>query len=87
VEIAEITPELELYWAQHYPSKIVTMRAPSDMTDCSDCQVVVTAAGKVPIVRVPWKLNEIELMQLARGGTIWLSCWGGLPPHALEVQP
>ena len=38
-------------------------------------------------VRVPWVLDEIELAHLARGGTLWLSTWGGLPMHMLEVQP
>jgi hypothetical protein len=37
-------------------------------------------------VRVAWKPSEIDLAHLAQGGTIWLSCWGGLPPHMLEVQ-
>ena len=41
----------------------------------------------VACVRVAWKPNEIDLAHLARGGTIWLSTWGGLPPHMLEVQP
>lgn len=43
--------------------------------------------GNGNVVRVPWQLDEIELMHLATGGTLWLSTWGGLPPHALFVQP
>jgi len=39
------------------------------------------------VVRVPWMVDEIELAHLASGGTLWLSTWGGLPPHMLEVQP
>lgn len=39
-----------------------------------------------PIVHVPWTLDEIELTELAKGGTLWLSTWGGLPVHALTVQ-
>lgn len=39
------------------------------------------------VTRVPWELTEIELMHLAKGGTLWLSTWGGLPPHMLHVQP
>lgn len=38
------------------------------------------------VVRVAWKPNEIDVAHLAQGGTIWLSCWGGLPPHQIEVQ-
>lgn len=37
-------------------------------------------------VRVAWTPDEIELTHLARGGTIWLSTWGGLPVHSLQVQ-
>jgi hypothetical protein len=36
-------------------------------------------------VHVPWELDEIELATLANGGTLWLSCWGGLPVHQLQV--
>lgn len=39
------------------------------------------------VVRVAWTLNEIDLMHLATGGTLWLSTWGGLPPHAIHVEP
>jgi hypothetical protein len=39
------------------------------------------------VVRVPWELNEIDLARLANGGTLWLSTWGGLPVHNLEVLP
>jgi ligand-binding sensor domain-containing protein len=75
------------YWADQMPAEAITMRAPAEMTDCSDCAAIVTEPkdGEV-VVRVAWKPNEIELAHLARGGTIWLSTWGGLPPHMLEVQ-
>jgi hypothetical protein len=42
---------------------------------------------EVAAVRVAWKPTEEEIEHLKEGGTIWLSCWGGLPPHFLEVQP
>jgi hypothetical protein len=38
------------------------------------------------IIRVPFELDEIEVAHLARGGTLWLSTWGGLPIHMMEVQ-
>lgn len=49
------------------------------------CEAVVTHSEGQVIVRVPWKLDEIEVAHLAKGGTLWLSTWGGLPIHALEV--
>lgn len=39
------------------------------------------------IVHIPWELDEIELMQLATGGTLWFSSIGGLAPHLMHVQP
>lgn len=56
---------------------------PALITDDSNGSLV----GNGNVVRVPWQLDEIELMDLAQGGTLWLSTWGGLPPHALFVQP
>lgn len=59
----------------------------------SPCSALVTddsngsPVGNGNVVRVPWQLDEIELVDLAKGGTLWLSTWGGLPPHALFVQP
>lgn len=52
------------------------------------CPAIVTSDhdGLGRVVRVPWELDEIELAHLARTGTIWLSTWGGLPVHSLEVQ-
>lgn len=52
-----------------------------------DCNGIVTQTSTGPVVRVAWKPDEIDLAHLATGGTIWLSAWGGLPPHMLEVQP
>lgn len=63
--------------------------APRDHEDdVSPCETVVTQSDTEQYVRVwvPWKLDEIELAHLARGGTIWLSTMGGLPPHFLTVQ-
>lgn len=74
------------YWRDQFPgAHTIVMRAPEGMDDCADCSAVVTETPGV-VVRVAWKPNEIELAHLARGGTIWLSSWGGLPPHMLEVQ-
>lgn len=55
-----------------------------------DCPAIVTMTRGLesggPVVRVPWAIDAEELAALASGGTLWLSTWGGLPPHLLEVQ-
>jgi hypothetical protein len=38
------------------------------------------------LVHVAWVLDEIEMMHLVKGGTLWLTTWGGLPIHAMHVQ-
>jgi hypothetical protein len=81
----EITDDHVAYWAGHVV-KAVTFQGDGDSV--GDVRALITTDHDgTQAVRVPWKLNEIELAQLARGGTIWLSVWGGLPPHMLEVQP
>lgn len=86
----EITDEHLAYWADYEP-RVVIFTAPDDPPDCVPCPGVVTTmredGREFTVVRVAWKPNEIEVAQLAQGGTIWLSTWGGLPPHFLEVQP
>lgn len=77
------------YWADYSPT-VVTYAA--DDPETAPCPAVVTDVpdpyGVIGrrVVRVPWTLSEIELAHLAKGGTLWLSTWGGLPPHMLEVQ-
>jgi hypothetical protein len=75
------------YWADGDP-QTVEFAAPGDLPECEPCRAVVTRPDPrgPSIVRVPWKPDEIDLAHLAKGGTIWLSVWGGLPPHSLEVQ-
>jgi hypothetical protein len=87
----KIVNELEgahlAYWADQMDAAPITMKAPPEMADCEDCSAILTTnvLGET-VVRVAWKPDEIELAHLAQGGTVWLSTWGGLPPHMLEVQ-
>jgi hypothetical protein len=75
------------YWADQMEAAAITMKAPAGMTDCADCSAIITKTPQgEDVVRVAWKPNEIDLAHLARGGVIWLSTYGGLPPHMLEVQ-
>lgn len=73
------------YWADQFDASPIVMQAPPGMA-CEDCAAILTNTPDGRVVRVAWKPNEIDLAHLARGGTIWLSCYGGLPPHSLEVQ-
>jgi hypothetical protein len=41
----------------------------------------------IALHHVAYQLDEIELAHLASGGTLWMSTWGGLPIHKLEVEP
>jgi hypothetical protein len=71
------------YWRSADPdAKATVFQPPDDMAGCQPCPAVVALGA----VRVAWELDEIELTHLAQGGTLWLSTWGGLPPHMLEVQ-
>jgi hypothetical protein len=59
--------------------------APAGMEDSVEaCEGLVHLAQAE--VHVAWQPDEIDLVRLAHGGTIWLTCIGGLPPHLLEVR-
>lgn len=83
------TTEADLaYWSALNP-RPATFGPPLGSEDVAPCPAIVTTddmASGHDVVRVPWQLDEIELVHLAKGGTLWLSMWGGLPPHMLEVQ-
>jgi hypothetical protein len=80
------------YWSTNYDEHPRPMVFVADDPTCSPCPALVTLVPDphgvigATVVRVPYQLDEIELAALARGGTLWLSTWGGLPPHMLEVQ-
>lgn len=73
------------YWADHNPRPVTFSSTEPDVVPCPAVLTDDPNRDDV-IVRIPWQLDEIELAHLARGGTLWLSTWGGLPPHQLEVQ-
>lgn len=81
----EPTEEHLAYWTDYEPLPR-TFTAPDQLDDCAPCPAIVTMSNGERVVRVAWKPDEIELAHLAQGGTLWLSTWGGLPPHMLEVQ-
>jgi hypothetical protein len=87
--ITEITDQHLAYWSDH-PSRLVTFTAPSDPPGCVPCNAIVTYVVEdgrgFDVVRVPWQPDAADVVELLAGGTIWLSTWGGLPAHMLEVQ-
>lgn len=89
--VNELRPEHLDYWSG-FETKVMTFTTPAEReVGIEPATGVVTAPRDeadlgVACVRVAWKPNEVEMAQLIEGGTIWLSTWGGLPPHMLEVQ-
>lgn len=76
------------YWADQMDAAPITMKAPPGMDDCDDCSAIVTTNDRGErVIRTAWKPEPEDLAHLANGGTVWLSTWGGLPPHMLEVAP
>lgn len=81
------------YWADYEPIKPAVFTAPEELATGIEPAVGFITRPRTPqdlglvCARVAWKPNEIDLAHLAQGGVIWLSTWGGLPPHQLEVQP
>lgn len=89
--VNDLQAEHLAYWSE-FDAKVCSFTAPEEKAvGIEPATGIVTQPRDpqdlgVPCVRVAWKPDEIDLAHLARGGTIWLSCWGGLPPHSLQVQ-
>ena len=67
----------------HPGMRRVVMQPPPGMDNCESAEVLIGNG----LVRMPWRPDEIEVAQLAHGGTIWLTIWGeGMPPVALGVD-
>jgi hypothetical protein len=75
------------YWSNLNPRQTLVSGPGEIEADIEPCPAVITDGDEFgTVVRVPWQLDEIELAHLAKGGTLWLSTWGGLPIHMIEVQ-
>lgn len=73
-------------WADEQPRAVV-IGGPAEGPDVTPCPAIIThQPDGTRVVRVAWRLNELELAALACGGTLWLSTWGGLPIHSLHVD-
>lgn len=48
----------------------------------------LTTADTGPyLVHVPWVPTKADIALLTEGGTLWLTCEAGLPPHDMVVLP
>lgn len=81
------TDEQAAYWCQRDMSsqRSVVIGGPEEAPDVIPCPALVAEATNM--VHVAYQLDEIEVAHLARGGTLWLTTWGGLPVHLVEVVP
>lgn len=79
------TPDQVAYWTERdgCEQRYVVMGGPEEGADVIPCPCLV--ASDVGVVHVALRLDEIEVAALAQGGTLWLSTWGGLPIHLVEV--
>lgn len=87
--VTEIDEAMTAYWSELDPV-LAEFQPPEGMDSCAPCVALVTKPSDGTdafVVRVPWRPDEVELAHLAHGGTVWLSTWGSLPPHMLEVAP
>lgn len=88
----EPTPGQVLYWTARDggEQRSVIIGGPEEGPDVIPCPALVGTMFTdeevaQPVVHVAYRLNEIEVAALATGGTLWLTTWGGLPIHLVEV--
>lgn len=83
------------YWTredQPTPPAVFVIGGPEEGPDVIPCPTVVTVdrvegvEGYIRSFHVPIALDPDELAALASGGTLWLTTFGSLPIHRLDVQ-
>lgn len=83
----EITDADMAYWAHLNPRRIVFTGPGEIEAGIEPAPGLVTDGDEFgQVCRIAVTLDEIEIVHLAKGGTLWLSTWGGLPPFMIEVQ-
>lgn len=82
----EVTEAEAIYWSDRDGGSDVArvvIGGPEEGPDVIPCPAVVSP--EAGMIHVAYALDEIELAALAQGGTLWLTTWGPLPVHLLEV--
>jgi hypothetical protein len=60
----------------------VLIGGPEEGDGVIPCPAIVTGG----VIHVAYQLNEIEVAALAHGKLLWLTTWGPLPVHMIEVE-
>lgn len=81
------TPAQVEWWAGRdgCTQRYVEIGGPEEGPDVVPCPALV--AYDAGLIHVAYRLDEIEVAHLARGGTLWLTTRAVLPVHHIEVQP
>ncbi len=79
------TDEQVAYWEDRdgAPAARLVIGGPEEGSDVIPCPALIVPDARM--YHVALQLDEIEVARLAQGGTLWLSTWGGLPVHLIEV--
>lgn len=86
MEPALVTDELQAFWPPEMEPATVMYGPPhSGPEGCEQVMTVQTVTDQGLVVRVPWSVTAEDIAKLRDGAVIWLSTWGGLPAHMLEV--
>lgn len=80
------TPDEVAYWSDRDDQQVIpyVLGGPEEGDGVIPCPTLIGMDAPAQC-HVAYQLNEIELAALAQGGTLWLSTWGMLPVHLLEV--
>lgn len=71
-----------------FPEANTAFKAPSDSSE-SQCCTIEAFGGScdgVPMVITAWRPSPEELSELNRGGLVYLTVLGGLPPHFVTTS-
>lgn len=63
--------------------RLVVIGGPEEGAGVIPCPALVGVGCGA--IHVAYRLDDDELVRLAGGAALWLTTWGGLPVHLLEV--
>lgn len=74
------------WWAERDGAsghRLVVIGGPEEGAGVIPCPALVGIGCGA--IHVAYRLDDDELVRLAGGAALWLTTWGGLPVHLLEV--